>query len=148
MRWLALFLILFTSSCGGSRSANPDVLNTTVVRLPDGGEITAEVVTAAEDMMRGLMFRDSLAPDRGMLFAYAKAGTYQFWMYQVRIPLDMIWMDRNHRIVEIAANVPPCTTSASQCAQYGGHAEAQYILELAGGVAAKHGLRVGDTLAF
>lgn len=148
MRWLTLFLVLFTVSCGESPSEDPDVLHTTVVRLPDGREIRAEVVTAAADMMRGLMFRDSLGPDRGMLFVYGKPGTYQFWMYQVRIPLDIIWMDRNHKIVEIAANVPPCRTPASECPQYGGHTEAQYILELAGGVAAKHGLRAGDTLAF
>jgi uncharacterized protein len=148
MRWLALFLILFAVSCGESPSSDPDVLHTVAVKLPDGREVRAEVVTKVEDMMRGLMFRDSLAADRGMLFVYAKPGKYQFWMYQVRIPLDMIWLDRSRKIVEIEANVPPCKTRASECSQYGGQSDAQYVLELAGGVAAKHGLRTGDTLAF
>ena len=63
-------------------------------------------------------------------------------MYQVRIPLDIIWMDRYRAIVEIAANAPPCKTVASQCPHYGGNSErAQYVLELAGGMAAKYGLK-------
>ncbi len=69
-------------------------------------------------------------------------------MYQVRIPLDMIWMDSDHRIVEISADTPPCNTARDLCPTYGGHARAQFVLELAGGMAAKYGLKTGDRIEF
>ncbi len=123
-------------------------LNTRTVTLPGGQKIQAEVMLLEMDMMRGMMFRDSLAPDRGMLFVHPQAGNYNYWMYQVKIPLDIIWMDTDHRIVEISPNTPPCTTNASDCAHYGGKAKSQFVLELAGGMAAKYGLKVGDAVRF
>jgi hypothetical protein len=70
-------------------------------------------------------------------------------MYQVRIPLDIIWMDHQRRIVEISANTPACTSKSSHdCPSYGGHEKARYVLELAGGGAALYNLRVGDVLSF
>lgn len=118
------------------------------IRMPNGGKVTAEVVTSETDMMRGLMFRDSLAPDRGMLFIHDRPGKYPYWMYQVRIPLDLIWMDPNRNVVEIVANAPPCKTQASQCPNYGGHYDSQYVLEVGGGMAAKYGVKLGSKLEF
>jgi hypothetical protein len=83
-----------------------------------------------------------------MLFFHEREGNYSYWMYQTRIPLDIIWMDRYRRIVEISANAPPCKTVASQCRHYGGNQRAQYVLELAGGMASKYGLKAGDILEF
>jgi uncharacterized membrane protein (UPF0127 family) len=98
--------------------------------------------------MRGMMFREKLDPDRGMLFLHKPAGNYTYWMYQVKIPLDIIWMDDQGTIVEIAANVPPCPhTAASQCPVYGGTKKSQVVLELAGGMAAKYGLEAGMRVA-
>jgi uncharacterized membrane protein (UPF0127 family) len=58
-------------------------------------------------------------------------------------------MDRDRRIVEISAETPPCKAAIStQCPTYGGNFETLYVLELGGGMAAKYGLRVGDTLRF
>ncbi len=125
-----------------------DDLQSSIVTLPGGQKIKAERMVHVTDMARGMMFRDSLAPDRGMLFFHEREGSYTYWMYQVRIPLDIIWMDRNRRIVEIVADAPPCKTAASQCFHYGGHERAQYVLEIGGGMAAKHGLKLGDVLDF
>ncbi len=94
--------------------------------------------------MRGMMFRESLAPDRGMLFLHKPPGKYAYWMYQVKMPLDIIWMDEQGNIVEIAANVPPCPSSvASQCPVFGGTRTAQVVLEIGGGLAQKYGLTTG-----
>lgn len=124
-------------------------MQTRPVTLPNGAVIRAEVVFRTEDMMRGLMFRDSLAPDHGMLFLHTQPGQYGYWMYQVRIPLDIIWLDRGKTIVEMSENTPPCPSkSARQCPTYGGRELSAYVLELAGGVAAKHGLRVGQRIDF
>ena len=101
-----------------------------------------------QDMMRGMMFRDSLAADRGMLFFHTQPGKYGYWMYQCKFPLDIIWMGADRSIVEIAANCLPCRARASECPKYGGHFQAQYVLELAGGEAARNNLRTGDTLTF
>jgi uncharacterized membrane protein (UPF0127 family) len=60
----------------------------------------------------------------------------------------MIWMDTNHRIVEISADTPPCKTKASLCPNYGGHETAQFVLELGGGEARRSGLGLGQTLEF
>lgn len=140
--------MLATAACG-SRPITMEEFRARIVTLPDGKEIRAEVVAHPTEMMRGMMFRDSLAEDRGMLFIHGSEGRFAYWMYQVRIPLDIIWMDRNHRIVEISANTPPCPSSkASECPNFGGKQNALFVLELAGGVAARHGLKTGDVLNF
>jgi uncharacterized membrane protein (UPF0127 family) len=136
------------TGCGGDSTTTLDALNTRTITLPGGQRIQAEVVSRQEDIMRGMMFRDSLAPDRGMLFIHVQPGAYTYWMYQVRIPLDILWMSTDRRIVEISPDTPPCQTAASQCPTYGGHNTARYVLELAGGMAKKYGLRTGDQLEF
>jgi|SRR5579872_669286 len=140
--------LLVLSGCG-SKTSEVDGLNTTEITLPNGKTVLAETMVNNIDQMRGMMFRDSLAKDRGMLFIHPKEDNVPYWMYQVRIPLDIIWMDHQRRIVEISANTPACTSKSSRdCPSYGGHEKARYVLELTGGGAALYGLKVGDTLSF
>jgi uncharacterized membrane protein (UPF0127 family) len=135
-------------SCG-SRSDTIAAIDTRPVTLPNGKVIQAEVMAKEQDMYRGMMFRDSLAPDHGRLFIHGQPSKVPYYMYQVRIPLDILWIDADRRIVEISANTPPCKAkSPTGCPTYGGHYPAQWVLELAGGVAAKNGLAVGDVLSF
>jgi uncharacterized membrane protein (UPF0127 family) len=149
-RWpggFALLCVLFALGCG-EKPATLETFNTRLIRLPNGFEIRAEVMIRPEDIMRGMMFRESLEPDRGMLFIHGGPGRYEYFMYQTLIPLDMIWMDENRRIVEIVPNTPPCKTRASECPKYGGRESSMYVLELPAGSVAKHGLRVGQQLSF
>ncbi|MCC6857685.1 MAG: DUF192 domain-containing protein [Bryobacterales bacterium] len=139
----ALLLI----SCGRPSSDLSD-LRARMVTLPNGQKIRAEVAMTPVQMQRGMMFRDSLPRGQGMLFIHARPDYYGYWMFQVKIPLDIIWMDSNRRIVEISANTPPCPGRASECPSYGGKEMAQYILELGGGEAARLGLQVGSVLSF
>src|SRR6266498_3632830 len=109
------------------------------VTLPNGKTIRVEVLMNPVDMQRGMMFRDSLAADRGLLFIHGSPGQYSYWMFQVKVPLDIIWMDQNRRVNEISANTPPCPSqSARQCPNFGGHSPSLYVLELASGMAAKY----------
>lgn len=148
MRYVVLFLTAILLASCGQPTVSWEEFHTRTVRLPDGSKIRAEVVNTPAAMARGLMFREKLAPNHGMLFIHAQPGRYPYWMYHTLIPLDMIWMDQNRRIVEIAADVPPCKTEKEECPSYGGNENALYVLELGGGIAAKHGLKVGDTLRF
>lgn len=142
----AAFLLL--SACGPKATGEGD-LNTTEITFPNGKTILAETMRQQVDQMRGMMFRDSLDKDRGMLFVHPSETNVPYWMYQVRIPLDIIWMDHQRRIVEISANTPACTSKSSRdCPGYGGHEKARYVLELAAGGAAIYGLKVGDRLDF
>ena len=139
--------LLIAVGCGPQSNTEVE-FGTQMVTFPNGQKVRAEVLFKPQDMMRGMMFRDSLPRDRGMLFVHSKAGNYPYWMFQVKIPLDIIWMDINRRIVEISENTPPCQTKASECPSYGGKNLARFVLELGGGEARRHGLRAGDTVTF
>jgi len=145
-------MIMLTGCAKDDSSANNNPstnINLTEVTFPNGKKVVAETLRNDFELVRGMMFRDSLPADRGMLFVHPKEDKYQFWMYQTKIPLDMIWMDRNHRIVEIAADVQPCKAAkASDCPHYGGHEPATFVLEVNAGGAAKNNLQVGQTLDF
>ena len=116
------------------------------VIFPD--KFVVHIETAADEPTRaqGLMYRDQLAPDRGMLFFFAQSGDYPFWMKNTLIPLDMIWIDDQRRIVHVAPNVQPCRADPCPSVPAGGNA--RYVLEVAAGVAARHGLANGQTLRF
>jgi uncharacterized membrane protein (UPF0127 family) len=145
MRLFTLLVVVLLPGCGGKPTTVED-FNTTEITLPGGQVIKVEIVVDAADALRGMQFRDSIAPDHGMLYAHRIPGKYGYWMYQTRIPLDMIWMDPKHTIVEIVENAPPCKTPASQCPHYGGNQVAQYVLQLGAGGVKRYGLKAGETI--
>ncbi len=145
----ALTLALLIAAAGCTRSDPVRDFHSTEVTLPGGQKIAAEVEIDPGDMARGMMYRDSLSPDRGMVFIHQKPGKYPYWMFHCKIPLDIIWMDSARRIVEISPDTPPCRSEkASDCPNYGGHEDAQYVLELAGGMASKYRLAKGQRIEF
>jgi uncharacterized membrane protein (UPF0127 family) len=150
MRFLgpALLLALLCLSCAPNNTASLDELNTRVVTLPGGAQIRAEVMIKPDEIRHGMMFRDALPPARGMLFIHDKPAPYRYWMYNVKVPLDIVFMDSNRVIVEISADTPPCTTPQQQCPTYGGHNYEQFVLELRAGEARRLGLEKGQILAF
>lgn len=105
---------------------------------------TIEIARTPYEMERGLMFRDRLPPDHGMLFLYEDDRRVSFWMKNTLIPLDMIWLDGEGRIVWIAHSVPPC--KADPCPTFDHEGEALYVVEVVSGFAKQHKLKVGDTL--
>lgn len=125
-------------------------LTASEVTLPNGTKILAESMRDRVDMVRGLMFRESLAADRGMLFFHGSDDHFPYFTYQYKIPVDMLWLDHDRRIVEIVSNAQPCPpgTAASSCPTYGGHEKARYVLQVNAGYAAKNGLTVGERVDF
>lgn len=145
---IAVAAAALLTACGDKPSTMDD-LTSTPVTFPDGTKITAQTMREPIDMERGMMFRDSLAANRGMLFFHGKMGKYTYWTYQNRIPLDFIWIDKDHHIVEMQQNIPPCPSKvAHECPNYGGHVDASYVLEVNAGIAAKNNLKLGDYLDF
>ncbi|ERN43046.1 hypothetical protein KR51_00003620 [Rubidibacter lacunae KORDI 51-2] len=111
-----------------------------------GGEtIYLEVARSPQQQAIGLMFRSDLAPDRGMVFPFESQRIARFWMKNVSIPLDMLFV-RDEEIVAIEANVPPCNEDS--CPLYGpSDVPVDVVIELAGGRADELGVHVGDRVA-
>jgi uncharacterized protein len=145
-----LILALLAAACTRPAAPPPAPPATSAgsprIVFPDGFAVTVEVVANDETRAQGLMFRDHLADDRGMIFFFPESGEYPFWMKNTLIPLDMIWIDEAHRIAHVKHNVQPC--KADPCPSHPPNARAKYVLEVAAGVAAKHGLKAGDALRF
>ena len=117
------------------------------VTLPNGTVIQAELATSFGERQRGLMNRTELAVGRGMLFEFEQAALHRFWMFGTLIPLDIIWLDPDRRVVFISADTPPCESSnPGECPTFGAQQPSRFVLELAGGQAAANGLRLGDQL--
>ena len=107
--------------------------------------IQLEVANTPQQQALGLMFRGNLADDRGMLFPFANPRPVQFWMKNVFIYLDMIFL-RDSIVQTIAADVPPCV--ADPCPTYGPPRDViiDQVIELRGGRAAELGIAVGDRI--
>ena len=105
---------------------------------------TVETAGTFEEQSQGLQFRTELAPDAGMLFIFSHDGRYAFWMKDTLIPLDMIWLDRDMKVVHMKENVPPCTHDP--CPSYSPESPARYVLELNAGMVQKIGLKIDDVM--
>jgi uncharacterized membrane protein (UPF0127 family) len=149
---LLLPAVLAISICIGCSRENPDrvedQLNSQSITLPDGSEIRAEVLINPAEMEHGMMYRDALPHRRALLFVHPKPGYYRYWMPNVKVPLDIVFMDATRKIVEISADTPVCTTEPKDCFTYGGHHLEQYVLEMRAGEARRLGLSEGQTLRF
>jgi len=148
---LALLLTsaLFTAACSSTNPTVTDEIGLTQITFPNGTRINAETMRSDIELLKGLMFRESMPQDRGMLFIHPEEDIFHYWMYQTKIPLDIIWMDHDRRIVEMSLDTPPCLAkSPKDCTNYGGHFKSKYALEVNAGVARKNGLKDGDTLNF
>ncbi|MDB9525583.1 DUF192 domain-containing protein [Oscillatoria sp. CS-180] len=110
-----------------------------------GQRIGLEVALTSQQQAIGLMARESLADDHGMLFPFDPARRVSFWMKNVLIPLDMVFIYQG-QIVDIASNVPPC--ESMPCPTYGPDQQiVDQVIELRGGLAGDLNLQVGDTVA-
>jgi len=105
--------------------------------------VSLEVARTPEEQRRGLMHRRYLPANRGMLFLYKEPARRCLWMKNTHVPLDMIFLDRNHVVVDVIENAVPRTTR-SRCSA----APAQYVIEVVGGFARKHNIRPGSQVRF
>jgi len=102
-----------------------------------------EVALTPEEHQRGLMYRQHLDPDAGMLFVFPEPRVQVFWMKNTFIPLDMIFIGADLRIAGIVENAVPETTVERKVDR-----SSQYVLEIGGGLSAKLGIRAGQLVEF
>lgn len=118
------------------------------IQTPSGITIQAEVADTPQKRATGLMFRDQLKKDHGMLFVFNEPQAWTFWMKNTKIPLDLIWMDGKKRVIYIERNVPICTRTDETCPQYRPNDDALFVLELAGGTVDGYKIEKGSKLQF
>ena len=148
-RSFALFFTLLLSfPCCTQAGADPAQSRVIPITLPGGTIIQAELADTAQKRAEGLMYREHLGPDRGMLFTFSQAQAWVFWMKNTKIPLDLIWINEKKQIIHMEQQVPICTKSDDSCPQYRPNEGALYVLELAGGQAERLKLERGSKLQF
>jgi uncharacterized membrane protein (UPF0127 family) len=103
---------------------------------------TVEVAATPDQQERGLMFRKSLAPDRGMIFPYNPPQVVGFWMKNTLIPLDIIYIRADGTIAHIA-NAEPMDLTPLPSGE-----PVVLVLEIAGGRAAQLGIKEGDKVSW
>jgi len=144
VRLLIIFIILFIgivairvgeSLAGGKKQ----------VYIKDNS-FFVELAETKQEKERGLMFRERLASDSGMLFVYNDEERRSFYMKNTYIPLDIIWVDKEKKAVFIKKNARPGNSNDYETVHP--QEKAMYVLELNAGASDKAGLEVGDTLQF
>jgi uncharacterized protein len=135
MRWLLALLVLGSAACTTS---------TPVVVLRDHA-FRVEIADDDAARTRGLMYREHLDADAGMLFLFERQEPQAFWMKNTRIPLDILYFDQSWSLVGWSLNTPPCSLG-NQCPSYPSGAPARYVLELNAGTANNIGAQLGDKL--
>ena len=108
---------------------------------------TVEIADTPQTWEHCLMERASLAPNAGMLFVFPDVAPRTFWMMNTLIPLDMLFIDANHRVINIQENALPCA-APRRCPTYNSTAPAKYVLEIPGGRARALGMQAGDHVHF
>lgn len=112
-----------------------------------GKRYTVEIADTDGERARGLMFRDGMPAERGMLFIHDAEEPQAYWMKNTRIPLDILYFDSERRLVSQQRDVPACTLGDG-CPPYPSNAPALYVLELNAGQAEALGLKDGAELKF
>jgi uncharacterized membrane protein (UPF0127 family) len=114
--------------------------------LPSGKVLRVEVASSPETRALGLMYREKLPNDEGMLFLFEEQEFHGFWMKNCKIAIDIVWMDSERRVVHLAERVPPCRRDP--CPSYVPMRQASFVLEMSAGQARREGVQIGARLDF
>ncbi|MCZ8116173.1 DUF192 domain-containing protein [Silanimonas sp.] len=136
---IILVAIVGATACSGS--GNPHWVDV------GGQRFDVELADDFDERARGLMFRESMPADHGMLFVHDSEAPLAYWMKNTRIPLDILYFDAERRLVSIQRGVPTCT-AGDRCPNYPSRGPAKYVLELNAGRSDALGLERGDVITF
>jgi len=142
MQYKILFFIiiaLFLSGCVKKEIIEIRTIEKNII-------IKVEVADTEQKREIGLMFRENLDENKGMLFVFDDEKYVTFWMKNTLIPLDIIFISSNGTINEIKENVQPCL--ADPCELYPSVNPSKYVLEVNANFSKKNGISVGDSVKF
>lgn len=131
--FLLLLIIIYTPSKPKKVCINENCFNIELAETP-------------LERSKGLMDREDLLSDSGMLFIFDEEDNYAFWMKNTLITLDIIWIDGNKEIVFIEGNAQPCEDDS--CESLSPNVAAKYVLEINGGLSKELGITEGDEVKF
>lgn len=120
-------------------------VNGAKVITPEGKTLNIEVAITQEEKMNGLMGREHLGENSGMLFVFDSVQPLSFWMKNTLIPLDVLYLDETGKILDIKT-MTPCPPEEERCPSYPSSEPGRYALEINGGRAEELGLKAGDEL--
>lgn len=134
---LLIPLIASVTAC----QAEPKVTITT----KDGRTVSfvVEIADTPSKREMGLQYRRDLAADRGMIFLFPAESQQSFWMKNTPLPLDMIFINRERKIVGIVEQTVPFSLDPRSVT-----APSQFVLEINGGLAKRHAIKAGDAVRF
>ena len=141
--------LLCIAACHGEaaeKTVSDPALRTGSVRFETRrGPWVVKVEVAADDASRtrGLMFRRSLDPDRGMIFLFPSSEEHSFWMHNTLIALDMIFLDETRAVVGVVPSASPQTDTLRTVGK-----PSRYVVEVGAGEAAAHAVGPGTHAAF
>jgi hypothetical protein len=107
--------------------------------------LNATLATNPREWQKGLMYRASLPMDQAMLFIFPEERTPGFWMKNMRFPLDIIWIDKHKKIIDIDTDVPICENN---CPALSPVSAVLYVLEVNAGFCVKNGIQIGMAVDF
>jgi uncharacterized membrane protein (UPF0127 family) len=105
--------------------------------------LNIEIADTEYDVQTGLMYRNSMKDNQGMLFVFPNMGQRSFYMKNTRIPLDLVFLDANMQIVSFQENAIPFNEASLPS-----EVPAQYVLEINAGLAEKWLLEIGDRITY
>ena len=109
-----------------------------------GQNIKVDLALDEKTRIQGLSGRSNLGEDEGMLFIFDSPGKYSFWMKDMNFSIDMVWLNKDQKIIYIKENASPESFPNS----FGPNEEALYVLELVAGFTREHGVAIGDQIMF
>lgn len=139
LRLLALCALLAAGAAADAASISFEESLLTIDAAEDQFEFQVELAVSPAQRSQGLMFRESLDEDRGMLFDFGRPQRASMWMRNTYVALDMLFIDADGRITQIAANTQPLSDAVIASRE-----PVRAVLELKGGISAKLGIEPGD----
>lgn len=128
--------------CLASSNHQQGVVSSTMAH--ERARVQAELALTEDDRARGLMHREHLEPEEGMLFYYPNSQYRSFWMFNTLIPLDIAYLADDGEILQIITMEPCESESPFRCKGYQSDAQARAALELNAGAFVELGVDVGD----
>jgi uncharacterized membrane protein (UPF0127 family) len=153
MKWVRLILVGCLIGFGGSTFIKVSLAAPGVCKAPYRSDTTiksgssiinAEVPQDSQQKEKGLGGRSCIGSEQGMLFVFDKEGSYEFWMKNMKFPIDIVWINENKTAVDVTSNVSPATYPKT----FTSKKPAKYVLELRSGNAQRMNIAPGVPLQF